>query len=160
MLSIGLSIRQADLQCNLLKECWKRVAWSCRELRFGHFSWCRSNIRKTRWHRDLYRWIQRTRDLLHTPFVAGSFSDQQLHRETATAAVVAVLGGISYCVYIVHLTINQWNHALLLHRQPAIYDLRGVGVTLLSVFVTWAVAATSWRYLEAPSIRRGHQYVY
>jgi peptidoglycan/LPS O-acetylase OafA/YrhL len=70
------------------------------------------------------------------------------------------LGGISYCVYIVHLTINQWAHALLLHSQPEIYDFRGVGVTILSVFVTWAVAATSWRYLEGPSIRRGHQYVY
>jgi peptidoglycan/LPS O-acetylase OafA/YrhL len=70
------------------------------------------------------------------------------------------LGGISYCVYIVHLTINQSAHALLLHSQPEIYDLRGVGVTLLSMLVTWAVAATSWRCLEAPSIRRGHQYVY
>ena len=70
------------------------------------------------------------------------------------------LGGISYCVYIVHLAINQWAHALLLHSQPEIYDLRGIGVTLLSVFVTWALAATSWRYLEGPAIRRGHQYVY
>jgi peptidoglycan/LPS O-acetylase OafA/YrhL len=63
-------------------------------------------------------------------------------------------------VYIVHLTINQWAHLLLLHSEPELNDLRGVGVTLLSVFMTWAVAATSWRYLESPSIRRGHQYVY
>ncbi|HEY2820541.1 MAG TPA: acyltransferase, partial [Candidatus Acidoferrum sp.] len=53
------------------------------------------------------------------------------------------LGGISYCVYIVHLTINQWAHLLLLHSEPELNDLRGVGVTLLSVFMTWAVAATS-----------------
>jgi len=70
------------------------------------------------------------------------------------------LGGISYCVYIVHLTINQWAYALLLHSQPELNDWRGAGVTLLSALVTWAVAATSWRYLEAPAIRRGHQYVY
>jgi peptidoglycan/LPS O-acetylase OafA/YrhL len=70
------------------------------------------------------------------------------------------LGGISYCIYIVHLTINQWAHALLLHSQPELNDLRGVGVTLLSVLVTWTVAATSWRYLEAPAIAKGHEYVY
>jgi peptidoglycan/LPS O-acetylase OafA/YrhL len=70
------------------------------------------------------------------------------------------VGGISYCVYIIHLTINQWAHILLLHSEPEIYDLRGVGVTLLSLFVTWAVAATSWRYMEGPAIRRGHQYAY
>lgn len=70
------------------------------------------------------------------------------------------VGGISYCVYIVHLTINQWAFALLLHYPPELNDLGGVGVTLLSVLLTWAVAATSWRYLESPAIQRGHQYVY
>jgi len=69
-------------------------------------------------------------------------------------------GGISYCVYIVHLTINQWAHALLLHSEPELNDLRGAAVTLLSLAVTWAVAATSWRYLEAPAISKGHGYVY
>lgn len=74
--------------------------------------------------------------------------------------VLQYVGGISYCVYIIHLTINQWAHHLLLRSDPEIYDLRGVGVTLLSVLITWGVAATSWKYLESPAIRRGHQFVY
>ena len=73
---------------------------------------------------------------------------------------LAYLGGISYCVYIVHLTINQFAYAWLLHSQPELNDLRGVGVTLLSLLITWIVAATSWRYLEAPSISKAHRYVY
>lgn len=70
------------------------------------------------------------------------------------------VGGISYCVYIVHLTVNQWAHHLLLRTDPEVNDMRGVGVTLLAAFLTWAIAAISWRFLENPTIRRGHQYVY
>jgi peptidoglycan/LPS O-acetylase OafA/YrhL len=73
---------------------------------------------------------------------------------------LAYLGGISYCVYIIHLTINQFAFVLVLHSQPEINDVRGVGLTFLSLFITWLVAATSWRYLEAPSVSRGHRYVY
>ena len=74
--------------------------------------------------------------------------------------VLRYIGGISYCVYIVHLTIDQWAHHLLLRRDPEVNDVRGVGVTLLAAFLTWAIAAISWKFLEAPAIRRGHQYVY
>ncbi|MGC1905822.1 MAG: acyltransferase [Candidatus Acidiferrum sp.] len=70
------------------------------------------------------------------------------------------LGGISYCVYLVHLTINQWAHHLLLHSEPQLYDLRGLSVTLLAAVVTWIVAATSWKYVEGPALGRGHQFVY
>ena len=70
------------------------------------------------------------------------------------------IGGISYCVYIVHLTIDQWAFHLLLGSGPQTNDLQGVGVTLLALLLTWGVAATSWKYLEGPAIRRGHQFVY
>jgi peptidoglycan/LPS O-acetylase OafA/YrhL len=74
--------------------------------------------------------------------------------------VLRYIGGISYCVYIVHLTINQWAFHLLLGSGPETNDLQGVGVTLLAVLLTWGFAATSWKYLENPAIRRGHRYVY
>jgi peptidoglycan/LPS O-acetylase OafA/YrhL len=70
------------------------------------------------------------------------------------------LGGISYCVYLIHLTLNQWAHHILLHSAPRIYDLKGVGVTTLAALLTWLVATLSWRYFEKPLIRRGHRYVY
>lgn len=70
------------------------------------------------------------------------------------------LGGVSYCVYLIHLTINIGAHHLLLGGEPRIYDLRGVGVTLLAGVLTLAVASVSQKYFEKPLIRRGHHYVY
>jgi peptidoglycan/LPS O-acetylase OafA/YrhL len=46
------------------------------------------------------------------------------------------LGGISYCVYLIHVTVNELAHALVLHAQPRISDLRGVAVTLIACLVT------------------------
>ena len=70
------------------------------------------------------------------------------------------LGTISYCVYVIHATIHQFVHRLLLHDAPQIYNARGVGVTLLALAVTLIVASISWRYFEKPLIRRGHAYSY
>lgn len=70
------------------------------------------------------------------------------------------LGGISYGVYLIHLTVDQLVHLILLHGPPRIYDFKGVGVTLLAGLITWAVAGLSWKYFEKPLICRGHRYVY
>jgi peptidoglycan/LPS O-acetylase OafA/YrhL len=78
----------------------------------------------------------------------------------ARAKWLRYLGGISYCVYLVHLTINEWAHEVLLHAEPRVSDLRGVGVTLLAGALTWMVASLSWRYFEQPLIRRGHRHAY
>jgi peptidoglycan/LPS O-acetylase OafA/YrhL len=91
--------------------------------------------------------------------LALSQTDSLLVRVLKNRALRYV-GGISYCVYIVHLTINQWAYHLLLHSDPETNDLRGVEVMVLALLITWGVAATSWKYLENPAIRRGHQYVY
>ena len=70
------------------------------------------------------------------------------------------LGGISYCVYLIHLAFNHLAHLVLLHAPPQINNAAGVGVTLLALLLTLAVAALSWRYFEKPLIRRGHAYCY
>jgi peptidoglycan/LPS O-acetylase OafA/YrhL len=70
------------------------------------------------------------------------------------------LGVVSYCVYIVHLALNEFAHELLLHAPPQVNNLRGVGVTLLSFALTLAVAGLSWVAFEKPLIRRGHNYKY
>jgi peptidoglycan/LPS O-acetylase OafA/YrhL len=70
------------------------------------------------------------------------------------------LGGISYCVYLIHLPIDMWAHRLLLRGDPRIYDSRGAGVTLLAGVVTLVVASVSWKYFEEPMIRRGHGSLY
>lgn len=70
------------------------------------------------------------------------------------------LGGVSYCVYLLHDAFNYFAHAIFLHAQPQIYNLQGLGVTLLALGLTLAVAAISWRYLEKPLIRLGHRHPY
>jgi peptidoglycan/LPS O-acetylase OafA/YrhL len=70
------------------------------------------------------------------------------------------LGGISYCVYILHDAFNFFAHRLLLHAEPQLYNVRGVGVSLFALAVTLVVASLSWRYFEKPLIRRGHTYSY
>ncbi len=70
------------------------------------------------------------------------------------------LGEVSYCVYLIHTTVNFHTHWILLHAPPEIYDLKGIGVTFLSGLLVWGVASLSWRYFEKPLIRRGHRYAY
>ena len=70
------------------------------------------------------------------------------------------LGTISYCTYLIHFAILRWNHQLLLHSKPRIYDWTGVGVTLLSLVVTILLASLSWRFCEKPLLKRGHGYTY
>lgn len=70
------------------------------------------------------------------------------------------LGTISYCVYIIHLTVLLLTHQLILHRGPEFYSLPGAAVTALAAILTLALAALSWRYFEKPLIRRGHTYLY
>jgi peptidoglycan/LPS O-acetylase OafA/YrhL len=74
--------------------------------------------------------------------------------------VLRGLGTISYCVYLIHLTINYLAHQILLRAPPQVYNEAGLGVTLLSAVLTLAVASLSWRYFEKPLIRRGHTYLY
>jgi peptidoglycan/LPS O-acetylase OafA/YrhL len=70
------------------------------------------------------------------------------------------LGGISYCVYLIHLTMNEWAHRILLGRAPRISDLKGISVTLLAGLLTWFIASLSWKYFEKPLIEKGHRYSY
>jgi peptidoglycan/LPS O-acetylase OafA/YrhL len=70
------------------------------------------------------------------------------------------LGGISYCVYIVHDAINQLAHRILLHAEPQIYNWKGVGTTFLALLLTLSIASVSWIFLEKPQIRRGREFSY
>jgi peptidoglycan/LPS O-acetylase OafA/YrhL len=67
------------------------------------------------------------------------------------------LGGVSYCVYLLHDAFNFFAHGILLHADPQIYNLKGVGISLLALCLTLAVASLSWRYFESPLIKIGHR---
>ncbi len=70
------------------------------------------------------------------------------------------LGGVSYCVYIIHGPVLIGIHHVLLHSYPRIDSLPGALATLLSTIVTLGIAALSWRLMEKPLIKRGHRFVY
>jgi len=70
------------------------------------------------------------------------------------------LGGISYCVYLLHVGFNFFAHGILLHAEPKLYTLSQLAVTVFALLATLAVASLSWRFFERPLIRRGHGYSY
>jgi peptidoglycan/LPS O-acetylase OafA/YrhL len=70
------------------------------------------------------------------------------------------LGGISYCVYLLHDAFNFLAHGIFLHAEPQLYKLSQLVVSMFALLVTLGVASLSWRYFEKPLIRRGHNYSY
>lgn len=70
------------------------------------------------------------------------------------------LGTVSYCVYITHLTVNQWSHRLILNEVPQIYTFSGVMITLFAMALTLVIASLSWKFFEKPLIRKGHRFTY
>jgi peptidoglycan/LPS O-acetylase OafA/YrhL len=70
------------------------------------------------------------------------------------------LGAISYCVYLLHMTINQLAHRILLHSEPRIYDSAGIAVTIGALLFTLLRSSLSWRFIERPLIHRGHSISY
>ena len=70
--------------------------------------------------------------------------------------VLVKLGTVSYAVYIFHHGINRLLHFAFLGERANVSNFLWLSVTLLSLVIVLSLAALSWRYLEAPLIRRAH----
>jgi peptidoglycan/LPS O-acetylase OafA/YrhL len=70
------------------------------------------------------------------------------------------LGGISYCVYLLHDAFNFFAHGLVFHSEPRLYTLSHLAVSVVALLATLGVASLSWRFFEKPLLRRGHAYSY
>jgi peptidoglycan/LPS O-acetylase OafA/YrhL len=70
------------------------------------------------------------------------------------------IGGVSYCIYIIHTAVFLFCHELLSHALPVVTDGRAAAVTLLAALITYAIAKLSWRFFEQPLLRRGHAFQY
>ena len=70
------------------------------------------------------------------------------------------IGKVSYCMYVIHLAVDGFCHAFLLSSVEDISTPRSFAVTLLAAGLTWGIARISWRFFEAPLVRRGHAYRY
>jgi peptidoglycan/LPS O-acetylase OafA/YrhL len=75
-------------------------------------------------------------------------------------AFLAWLGGISYCVYLLHNSFNFFAHLIFFHSEPKLYTFSHLAVSALALLATFAVASLSWRFFEKPLIRLGHSYSY
>ncbi len=70
------------------------------------------------------------------------------------------IGGVSYCIYIIHTAVYLFCHMILLHALPEVTDGRAAAVTLLAALMTYAIAKLSWKYFEQPLLRHGHAFQY
>ncbi len=70
------------------------------------------------------------------------------------------LGGVSYCVYLLHDAFNFFSHRIFLHAEPQLQTLPELAVSILALLATLSAASLSWRFFEKPLIRRGHGYSY
>jgi len=71
------------------------------------------------------------------------------------------LGIISYCVYLIHLAINDFAHDLILGKHDTTMNhLSDGAVTLAAFALTWGLAALSWKFFEKPIINWGHSFLY
>jgi peptidoglycan/LPS O-acetylase OafA/YrhL len=70
------------------------------------------------------------------------------------------LGGISYCVYIIHTSVNEFVHFAFSSPLEGISTFRSLAATLVAAGLIWLIAKISWRFVEHPMIRRGHRYKY
>ena len=74
--------------------------------------------------------------------------------------LLQVLGRLSYGIYIYHEAVNGLCHAALGGRDTRINDAASLALTLVAIVATVAVAELSFRFFEAPLLRRGHAHVY
>jgi peptidoglycan/LPS O-acetylase OafA/YrhL len=74
--------------------------------------------------------------------------------------ILVTLGGISYCVYVIHSEVLAVAYRLF---SPAAGDISTsalAGAILSAAAATWILAKLSWRWLESPMIRRGRRFSY
>lgn len=70
------------------------------------------------------------------------------------------IGGVSYCMYLIHAVVGTVFHVILHSSNEKISVFTYFAATCLAAGITWLFAKISWRYLESPLLRRGHAYRY
>jgi peptidoglycan/LPS O-acetylase OafA/YrhL len=71
------------------------------------------------------------------------------------------LGIISYCIYLIHLAINNFAHELVFGKSGTALNHLSDGIVTLAAFaLTLGLAALSWKFLEKPVINWGHSFLY
>jgi peptidoglycan/LPS O-acetylase OafA/YrhL len=70
------------------------------------------------------------------------------------------MGRLSYCIYLIHLSVLVICFAACLHDVPRLDTPASFLVVGFSFVLTYALAWLSSKYFEGPMLRRGHAYKY
>jgi peptidoglycan/LPS O-acetylase OafA/YrhL len=70
------------------------------------------------------------------------------------------MGRLSYCIYIIHLSVLMFCFAFLLHDVPRLDTPASFAVAGISFAITYCLAWLSSKYFEGPMLRRGHTFKY
>lgn len=68
--------------------------------------------------------------------------------------VLVYFGQISYALYLMHQPVSGILHGVLLDSEPDIGSVPQFAVTVLAFAVSVGLAAASWKWLEAPILKR------
>jgi peptidoglycan/LPS O-acetylase OafA/YrhL len=68
-------------------------------------------------------------------------------------------GGVSYCLYIIHLAVNQFCQSLFSVTEKT-SNWRVIAAPTLAVGLAYSLAKLSWVYFERPLLARGHAFKY
>ncbi len=69
-------------------------------------------------------------------------------------------GTVAYGAYLFHQGVVGVWYGLVRGRLPVIQNLPDLGLTLIALATTLALAKISWTYFEKPLVERGHKYRY
>jgi peptidoglycan/LPS O-acetylase OafA/YrhL len=70
------------------------------------------------------------------------------------------LGRLSYCVYLIHLSVLGGCFAFFLHSEPRLDTAASFRTVAIAAVLTYCLAWLSWKFLEEPMLKRGHVYKY
>lgn len=70
------------------------------------------------------------------------------------------IGIIAYGTYLFHLGVLGLYYGFARGRLPVILNFSDLGLTLVALATTLAIAKLSWVYFEKPLVRRAHKYTY
>jgi peptidoglycan/LPS O-acetylase OafA/YrhL len=75
-------------------------------------------------------------------------------------SVLREMGRLSYCIYIIHLSVLAACCAFFLHDVPRLDTPASFAAVGFSFVLTYALAWLSFKYFEGPMLRRGHTFKY
>ena len=75
-------------------------------------------------------------------------------------SVLREMGRLSYCIYIIHLSVLAGCCAFFLHDVPRFDTPASFGAVGFSFVLTYCLAWLSFKYFEGPMLRRSHTFKY